>query len=53
MVVCGSVSRNTSDLQRTRQQQHHNGVMQPRTGPRRPVFPQLNRYLDRDFFRGK
>jgi hypothetical protein len=53
MVVCGSVSRSTSDLQGTRRQQNHNDVIQPRTGPRLPALPQLNRYLGRDFFRSK
>jgi hypothetical protein len=36
-----------------RRQENHNRVIQPRTGPRLPAFPQLNRYLDRDFFRSK
>jgi hypothetical protein len=40
-------------LQRTRRQENHNRVIQPRTRPRIPTFPQLNRYLGRDFFRGK
>jgi hypothetical protein len=53
IVVCGSVSRSTADLQRTRRQENHNHVIQPPTGPRRPAFPQLNHYLSRDFFKAK
>jgi hypothetical protein len=36
-----------------RRQENHNHVIQPPTGPRLLAFPQLNRYLSRDFFRGK
>jgi hypothetical protein len=53
MLVCGSLSRSTVALQRTRRQKNHNGVIQPRTEPRLPALPQLNRYLGRDFFRSK
>jgi hypothetical protein len=53
MVVCGSLSRSTSDLQGIRRQKNHNSVIQPRTGPRLPAFPQLNRYPGRPFFKAK
>jgi hypothetical protein len=52
-VACGSLSRSTSDLQGTPRQKNHNSVIQPRTRTRLPTFPQLNRYLSRDFFRSK
>jgi hypothetical protein len=50
---CGSLSRSTGDLQGTRRQENHNGVIQPRTGPSVLALPQLNSPFHPSFFRGK
>jgi hypothetical protein len=41
------------DLQGTRRQENHNGVIQPRTGPHPPALPQLTSPFHPSFFRGK